>query len=173
MDLSAPSYCKDHNQHLGNFCPQCCKFLCGQCECPHYPDVNLIPYWYINKYLKSVNIEQSIPTEEQIKEAKAGYLAAYYTYVQTLRSAFADVDNSLTNQQKVNAQYSNQLQALAAAKKSYALALARYKAGAKDYRDVANAALTVDTATLNVTLAKMQQMDAIVGVYQSVAAGYV
>jgi NodT family efflux transporter outer membrane factor (OMF) lipoprotein len=112
-------------------------------------------------------------TYEQIKEAKAGYLAAYYTYVQTLRSAFADVDNSLTNQQKVNAQYSNQLQALAAAKKSYALALARYKAGAKDYRDVANAALTVDTATLNVTLAKMQQMDAIVGVYQSVAAGYV
>ena len=111
-------------------------------------------------------------TYEQIKEAKAGYLAAYYTYVQTLRSAFADVDNNLTNQKKMNAQYNNQSQALTAAQKSYALALARYKAGAKDYRDVANASLSLDTARLNVTLAKMQQLDAIVGVYQSVAAGY-
>ena len=41
----------------------------------------------------------------QIKEAKAGYLASYYNYIQTLRSAFADVDNSLTNQQKMYSVY--------------------------------------------------------------------
>ena len=110
---------------------------------------------------------------QQIKEAKAGYLAAYYNYVQTLRSAFADVDNSLTNQQKMNAMYLNQRQALQAAEKLYHLALARYQAGAKDYRDVANAKLTVDTAKINVTLAKMQQLDSIVQVYQALAAGYV
>lgn len=105
----------------------------------------------------------------QIKEAKAGYLAAYYSYAQTLRSAFADVDNSLTNQQKMNAIYQSQLRAFKSAKKTYALALARYKAGAKDYRDVANAKLVVDSAKLNLTLAKMQQLDSIVEVYQSLA----
>ena len=105
----------------------------------------------------------------QIKEAKAGYLAAYYTYMQTLRSAFADVDNSLTNQQKMNAIYLSQFKARKNAKKYYNLALARYQAGAKDYREVLNAKLSVDTANLNLTLAKMQQLDSIVEVYQSLA----
>ncbi|MCX7091456.1 MAG: TolC family protein [Legionellales bacterium] len=105
----------------------------------------------------------------QIKEAKAGYLAAYYNYAQTLRSAFADVDNSLTNQQIMYAIYQRQSKALQSAQKSYSLALARYKAGAKDYRDVLNAKLLVDSAKLNVTLAKMQQLDSIVEVYQSLA----
>src|SRR3990167_821345 len=77
-------------------------------------------------------------TYEQIKEAKAGYYAAYYTYVQTLRTAFSNVDNSLTNQQKMNMAYQDKSRALEAAQTNYALAIARYKAGAKDYRDVAN-----------------------------------
>src|SRR3990167_3280918 len=109
---------------------------------------------------------------EQINEAKAGYYAAYYTYVQTLKTAFANVDNSLTNQQKMNMAYQDKSRALEAAQTNYALAIARYKAGAKDYRDVANAKLTVDAAKLDQTLAKMQQLYSIVQVYQSLAGGY-
>ncbi|MDP3559511.1 MAG: TolC family protein [Legionellaceae bacterium] len=108
----------------------------------------------------------------QIKAAKAGFQAAFYTYLQTLKSVFADVDNSLTNQQKMNKAYEYQLKALQASQNAYRLAVARYKAGAKDYRDVANAQVSVDSAQLTFNLAKMQQLDAIVQVYQALAGGY-
>ena len=109
---------------------------------------------------------------EQIAAAKAGQTAAFYTYAQTVRFVFADVDNSLTNQQKMNAIYRNKLNALHVCKKAYALSLAKYKAGAKDYREVANAKLAVDNATLSLTLAKMQQLDSVVELYQALAGGY-
>ncbi len=109
---------------------------------------------------------------EQIAGAKAGHSAAFYTYIQTLRSVFVDVDNCLTNQQKMNKIYYSQLHAFQVSKKTYALALAKYKAGAKDYREVANALLVVDYAKLNLTLAKMQQLDSLVELYQALAGGY-
>ena len=109
----------------------------------------------------------------QIKAAKAGYSATYYSYVQALKSAFADVDNSLTNQQRMNDIYDCKLKALQAAQQIYSLALARYKAGSKDYRDVVNAKLTVDQARLDLNTAKMQQLDSIVEVYQALAGGIV
>ncbi|MCX7114533.1 MAG: TolC family protein [Gammaproteobacteria bacterium] len=107
----------------------------------------------------------------QIKAAKAGYNATYFTYIQTLKAAFADVDNSLTNQQKMNAALSYQVKALQAYQRGYTLALARYKAGAKDERDLVTAQVNVDSARLAVNLAKMQQLDSIVQVYQSLAGG--
>lgn len=109
---------------------------------------------------------------EQIKVAKAGYLATCFSYIQTLKSVFADVDNSLTNQQKMYAIYVNKLKAFQASQKSYRLVLARYKAGANDYRDVANAQISVDYAKLDLNSAKMQQLDSIVEVYQALAGGY-
>ena len=109
---------------------------------------------------------------QEVKGAKAGYCAAYYTYLQTVRSAFADVDNSLTNQHKVNSIYKNKLQALYFAQKNYDFAFARYKAGAQDYRDTLNAKITLDNAKLSLTQAKMQQLDSIVEVYQALASGY-
>lgn len=111
-------------------------------------------------------------TYEQIKEAKSGYLAAYFTYIQTVRSVFADVDNSLTNQQQLHAIYQHQLNAWKISKRTYQLALTRYKAGSNDYRGVANALLTLHNSNLSVTLAKMQWLDSIVGLYQSLGGGY-
>ncbi len=108
---------------------------------------------------------------EKIKVAKSGYLAAIYNYLQTLRLALADVDNNLTTYKRTKEAYQHQMQALHAAQVSYTLAQSRYSTGARDYREILNTKLTVDTAQLNVTLAKMQQLDSIVGVYQSVAAG--
>ena len=108
----------------------------------------------------------------QIKEAKAGYYAAYYSYLQTLRTVFADVDNSLTNQQLANTAYQRQLQALRAADRAYQLSLARYQSGTTDYRAVIHAAITRDNARLDRDQAKMQQLDGIVTVYQAVAGGY-
>jgi multidrug efflux system outer membrane protein len=109
----------------------------------------------------------------QIKANKAGVRAAYFNYVQTLRIVFADVDNNLVNQQNVNASYMRQVAALNAAKKTYQLAIAKYEAGATDLRTVLNATLSVDDARWAVNEAKMQQLDSIVAVYQSLAGGCV
>lgn len=108
---------------------------------------------------------------EKIKTAKSGYLAAFYNYLQTLRIALEDVDNNLTSYKHSTEAYQQQIIALRAAQKNYNLATSRYANGARDYREVLNAKLTLDTTKLNVTMAKMQQLDSIVGVYQAVAAG--
>jgi multidrug efflux system outer membrane protein len=42
---------------------------------------------------------------EQVKAAIGGYYVAYYDYMQTIQTAFANVDNTLTNQQKMNQAY--------------------------------------------------------------------
>lgn len=112
------------------------------------------------------------PYYAQIKAAKAGYKAAYYSYIQTLKSAFADVDNNLTNQSTSNQHYEYLKKALQSSQTAYALALSRYKAGAKDYRDVLSAAVNVDNAQIALTVAKMQQMDSLVNLYQALAGGY-
>lgn len=108
---------------------------------------------------------------EQIQSAKAGYAASYFSYVQTVRLVFADVDNRLTNQQKMTDIYENKYKAWRVAERNYKLVLARYKAGAKDYREVANTKLNVDSAKLDLTLAKMQQLDGLVEVYQALGGG--
>lgn len=108
----------------------------------------------------------------QIKAAKSGYMATYFNYIQTLKSAFADVDNNLTNQERMNQYYDLEVKALKANEQTHALALARYKAGGKDYRDVLNARITVDNAKIAVILAKIQQMDSVNNLYQALAGGY-
>ncbi|MCX7117853.1 MAG: efflux transporter outer membrane subunit [Legionellales bacterium] len=110
-------------------------------------------------------------TYAQISASKASYLATYHTYVQTLKSAFSDVDNSLTNQQNMNRIKLNQLQALRASKRSYDLVYARSRAGAQGLREELHAKVTYEQAQLKLVLATMQQLDALVGVYQSLAGG--
>ena len=48
----------------------------------------------------------------------------------------------------------------------------RYEAGAKDYRDLINEKINFDAAAIDLTLAKMQQLDSMVTVYQALAGGY-
>ena len=109
---------------------------------------------------------------EDVKAAKGGYHVAYYNYMQTVKSAFADVDNSLTNQQKMNEMYKLTLKSTQAATEYYQISLNKYNAGDKDYRTVVEAKLNLDSALLSQNQAKMQQLDAIVTVYQSLAGGY-
>ena len=108
----------------------------------------------------------------QIHASKAGYSAIYFNYVQTMRSVFADVDNKLTNYKKMNEFYRNQWQAFRASNKLYKLALVQYKSGANDYRTLLSAKIDLSNAKMNLNLAKMQQLDSIVQVYQALAGGY-
>ena len=111
-------------------------------------------------------------TTEQVKAAKGGYYVAYYDYMQTVQTAFANVDNTLTNQQKMNQAYAVTVQAKNSAQKYYTITIAKFNAGAKDRRDVIGAKLDVDMANIQLNQAKMQQLDSIVQVYQALAGGY-
>lgn len=109
---------------------------------------------------------------EQIVEAKEGMCAVYYSYLQTLRSVFADVDNSLTDERNLNQIYHDKEKALQATETSYKLVKSRYEAGSIDLRGLLNAKLTVDNAQLDATTAKMQWLDSLVQAYQALAGGY-
>lgn len=108
----------------------------------------------------------------QIKAAKAGYAAVYFNYIQTVRAVFSDVDNTLTNFQKMTAIDTEKYAALHASEKNYGFMWARYKEGSKDYRDVLNARVSLDYARRDWVIARMQQLDSIVQVYQALAGGY-
>lgn len=107
-----------------------------------------------------------------IKSAKAGFKATYYDYLYTLHSAFADVDNALTNEQNNNLSYLQTQKGYQAARKAYRVALAQYKSGARDYRNVINAKINLDRSKLNLIQEKAQLLDSIVQVYNEVAGGY-
>ena len=109
---------------------------------------------------------------QKIQAAKAGTNVAFYNYLQTVRSALVDVDNSLTKAQKMNKAYSNQQDALTASQRAFRINLAKYKSGAQDYRGVINAQIKLDQAELNLIFAKMDQLNSIVEVYQALAGGY-
>ncbi len=109
---------------------------------------------------------------EQVKAAKGGYYVSYYNYVQTVKSAFSNVDNSLTNQQKINDAYADMVKSCSSAQDLYQLSLVKSKYGATDNRNVLGSKLNVDTAELTLNNIKMQQLDSIVQVYQALAGGY-
>jgi multidrug efflux system outer membrane protein len=109
---------------------------------------------------------------QNIKSAKAGLKATYYNYLDTLRTAFADVDDTLTNEQKNKLSYLQTEKGYFAAKKAYSIAQAQYKAGAKDYRNVVNAKIVLDRMQLSLVQEKAQLLDSIVQVYSAVAGGY-
>ena len=109
---------------------------------------------------------------EQVKAAKGGYYVAYYNYMQTVKSAFADVDNSLTNQDKLNQQYSAELKSDSAITQYYQLMQVKYQVGTTDKINLINAKLATDRSALNLNQVKMQQLASIVQVYQSLAGGY-
>ncbi|WP_454782103.1 TolC family protein [Legionella sp. WA2022007384] len=109
---------------------------------------------------------------QNIKAAKAGFKAIYYDYLGTLHSAFVDVDDALTNEQKNNLSYIQTQKGYLAAQKAYAIAKAQYKAGARDYRNVINAKINLDRSKLNLIQQKAQLLDSLVQVYNAVAGGY-
>lgn len=109
---------------------------------------------------------------QNVKSAQANFKATYYDYLETLYSAFADVDNTLMLEQKNRLSYLQMQKGYLAAKKGYEIALAQYKAGASDYRGVANAKINLDRSMLALVQEKAQLFDSIVQVYYSVAGGY-
>ena len=109
---------------------------------------------------------------QNIQSAKADYRATYYDYLQTLRAAFADVDDNLTNERKRQAAYLQIQNGYIAAKKTYDIAFVQYRSGARDYRDAVTAKINVDRYQLYLVQQKAQLLESIVQVFNAVAGGY-
>ena len=109
---------------------------------------------------------------ERVKAEKGDYYAQYYSYVQTVKSAFQNVDNSLTNKQNMDKVYAETYKSYQYANDYYKVNQVQFKAGNSAMNNVLQAKLNLDNAGLSLLQAKSQQLDAIVQVYQALAVGY-
>lgn len=108
----------------------------------------------------------------QIDKAKAGYYTAYYNYAQTVRSAFAQVDNSLANHDSLTENLKERQQSLDKANNIYTISQKQYKHGSIAYADTLNLKLNVDYALASQNQVKIQQLNSLVNLYQALGGGY-
>ena len=109
---------------------------------------------------------------DDIKQAKGNYYSTYYNYIQTVRDAFAQVDNGLSQYQTSNNAYTQQEKSCQAADDLYKLIQIQYNNGMSSYASTINYKLNADYAKSNLNQAKMNQLNSIVNLYQVLAGGY-
>lgn len=108
----------------------------------------------------------------EMDKSKAQYYVAYYNYVQTVRAAFADVDNSLNQHDSLSAVVTQNDISLKTANSIADTFTKKYKSGAVSYSDTLGAKLDVDYVMASNNQTKIQQMGSIVQLYQALAGGY-
>lgn len=108
----------------------------------------------------------------QVDKAKAGYYSAYYNYVQTVRNAFAQVDNGLVNHDSLTQNLREQQSAIDKAQAIYAMAQKQLKQGAIAYSDSIGFKLNVDYGLAKQNQIKIQQLNSLVNLYQALGGGY-
>lgn len=108
----------------------------------------------------------------EIDKAKGGYYSAYYSYIKTVREAFTQVDDALTNNDNLDQVYTEQQQGLSHAKQLAKFANTQEQQGAVAYADTLGFQLNVDYALLSLAQTKLQQLNNIVNVYQVLGGGY-
>lgn len=107
-----------------------------------------------------------------LKEKKADYYVAYYNYVQTVRSAFADVDDKFASYNAANKTAISANSLYSITKLNQNLNQKNYKLGYAAYSDTMSSKVTLDNASLSVTQVKLQQLQSLVNLYQALAGGY-
>lgn len=114
----------------------------------------------------------SFSTYGQIEQAKGGYYAAYYSYIQTVRSAFAAVDNDLSAHDKFAKSLANQFRNYDSSKVAYDLASVSYGKGLYSLPTLLTNRVTMDNAAILLAQSKLAQLNTIVQLYQDLAGGY-
>lgn len=107
-----------------------------------------------------------------IDKARGGYYSAYYNYIQTVRNAFAQTDNALTNYANLQQVADYQQQSLVNAQKLLTLAQNQYQSGASAYSDTIGYQLNIDYVQANQNQTKIEQLNSLVAVYQALGGGY-
>lgn len=108
----------------------------------------------------------------QIEQAKGQYYSAYYNYLQTVRSAFASVDNDLSAHQQLTVSLDSQKLNYDSSVIAYNLAESSYRDGLYSKPTLLQNAVTMDQAALVLQQSKLQQLGTIVQLYQDLGGGY-
>lgn len=108
----------------------------------------------------------------QIQAAKGQYYAAYYNYLNTVRSAFAAVDNDLSAHQQSTVSLKTQIEGYDSSKLAYKLAESSFTQGLFSKPQLLQNAVTMDQSALVVQQSKLQQLGTIVQLYQDLGGGY-
>lgn len=108
----------------------------------------------------------------QIQTAKGQYYEAYYNYLNTVRSAFAAVDNDLSAHQQLTVSLKTQIEGYNSSKLAYKLAESSYTQGLYSKPQLLQNAVTMDQSALVVQQSKLQQLGTIVQLYQDLGGGY-
>ncbi|RTK92914.1 MAG: efflux transporter outer membrane subunit [Neisseriaceae bacterium] len=108
----------------------------------------------------------------QIQQAKGQYYAAYYNYLQTVRSAFASVDNDLSAHQQLTVSLKTQTKAYDSSVRAYKFAETSFHDGLYSKPQLLQNAVVMDKAALVLQQSKLQQLGTIVQLYQDLGGGY-
>lgn len=108
----------------------------------------------------------------QIQAAKGQYYAAYYNYLNTVRSAFAAVDNDLSAHQQLTTSLKIQIEGYDSSKLAYRLAESSFTQGLYSKPQLLQNAVTMDQLAIAVQQSKLQQLGTIVQLYQDLGGGY-
>lgn len=107
-----------------------------------------------------------------VDKAKASYYSGYYSYIQTVRTAFSQVDNSLITHDSLTQNLNQQQQSVSQAQKLYQTAQKKLKQGSISYSDTVGMKLNIDYAQASQNKVKIQQLNSLVNLYQVLGGGY-
>lgn len=108
----------------------------------------------------------------QIDKAKANYYSAYYNYIQTVKNAFAEVDNGLANHNNFDDAAQAQAISLSKADELYQIAQKKYNQGSISYANTLGLKFNIINEKGNLNQLKIQQLNSIVNLYQVLGGGY-
>jgi len=109
----------------------------------------------------------------QVAQAEAAQNAALLNYQLSIRNAFADVDNALVANQKIQEQLAAQERLVAALSDYARLARLQYAGGYTGYSTVLQAEQTLFPAELNLASIRAQVFGSAVNIYKAMGGGWV
>lgn len=109
----------------------------------------------------------------QVAQAEAGQQAALLNYQLSIRNAFADVDNALVANTKLQEQLDAQVKLVAALQQYSDLARLQYDGGYTSYSTVLQAEQALFPAQLNLASIRAQVFASAVNIYKAMGGGWV
>ena len=107
-----------------------------------------------------------------IKESKGQYYMAYYQYIKVVKSAFAEVNNSMINYDSETKLLTINLDSYNLLSSKYADDNLKYDNGYMSKLELLVDEISTNEALLKLILGKHQKFQAVINFYQNIAAGY-
>lgn len=109
----------------------------------------------------------------QVRQAEAGQKAALLSYEETIRRAFADMENVLSSHQKLGEEYAAESRRVSAYKEYARLARLQYDGGYEPYLTVLYAETQLFPAELNAVQVRSASFIALTNIYKALGGGWI